>query len=121
VIRKEKDILETLSSEDLPQNWTLATISDLISRDGVFVDGDWVESKDQDPLGDVRLIQLADIGDGRYRNKSDRFLTYQKAIELGCTFLKKGDVLVARMPDPLGRSCIFPGDSKKAVTALPPN
>ena len=50
------------------------TFSELLSDAEVFVDGDWVESKDQDPNGDVRLIQLADIGDGFYIDKSSRFL-----------------------------------------------
>jgi type I restriction enzyme S subunit len=84
----------------------------------VFIDGDWVESVDQDPNGDVRLIQLADVGDGVYRDRSERFLTRAKAKELGCTFLERGDVLIARMPDPLGRACIFPGDDKAAVTVV---
>jgi type I restriction enzyme S subunit len=96
----------------------LATIEDFIDCDGVFSDGDWVESKDQDPNGDVRLIQLADVGDSVYRDRSSRYLTKAKAIELGCTFLKPGDVLIARMPDPLGRACIFPGDSKTSVTVV---
>jgi len=95
-----------------------ATIPDLIQEDGVFVDGDWVESKDQDPQGGVRLIQLADIGDGVYRNRSARFLTSAKAKQLRCTFLKPGDLLIARMPDPLGRACIFPGDEKPSVTVV---
>ncbi len=89
-----------------------------ICGDGLFVDGDWVESKDQDPAGDVRLVQLADVGDGEFRNKSARFLTREKAGALGCTFLKAGDLLVARMPDPLGRACIFPGDAKDCVTVV---
>lgn len=92
----------------LPTGWTSATLGELIGYEGVFVDGDWVESKDQDPSGSVRLIQLADIGDGYFRDRSARFLTYDKAIELGCTFLESGDLLIARMPDPLGRCCIFP-------------
>src|SRR5690348_9916693 len=100
-------------SEDHPKS-----ISDLIQPDGVFVDGDWVETKDQDPRGNVRLIQLADVGDGTYRNRSARFLTRAKARELNCTFLKPGDLLVARMPDPLGRACIFPGDEKQSVTVV---
>ncbi|WP_218947287.1 hypothetical protein [Acinetobacter sp. YH16032] len=50
------------------------TFSELLSDAEVFIDGDWVESKDQDPNGDVRLIQLADIGDGFYIDKSSRFL-----------------------------------------------
>ncbi|MFZ2207115.1 MAG: restriction endonuclease subunit S [Porticoccaceae bacterium] len=110
--------LLTLQEDNLPPGWTLATIEGLVGKGGVFIDGDWVESKDQDPEGDVRLIQLADVGDGEYRNKSARFLTYERAIQLGCTFLQKGDVLIARMPDPLGRACIFPGDTKPAVTVV---
>jgi len=103
---------------DLLKGWGLATINDLIGADGVFTDGDWVETKDQDASGNVRLIQLADIGDGFFRNKSNRFLTYEKAIQLGCNFLKPKDILIARMPDPLGRACIFPGDPKPCVTAV---
>ena len=105
-------------SVELPNGWALARLPELVGTGGVFIDGDWVESKDQDPCGDVRLIQLADIGDGAYTDKSNRFLTNAKAIHLRCTFLKKGDVLIARMPDPLGRACLFPGDQRLAVTVV---
>ena len=90
----------------------------IAGKNGIFVDGDWIETKDQDPDGDVRLIQMMDIGDGKYLNKSARFLTSQRAKELRCTFLKAGDVLISRMPDPLGRACIFPGDEHPCVTAV---
>ena len=102
----------------LPEGWTSGKFEDLIGRGGILTDGDWIESKDQDPKGDIRLIQLADIGDGFYKNKSVRFLTSEKAKELACTFLTPGDILIARMPEPLGRACIFPGDPKRAVTAV---
>ena len=103
----------------IPPGWDYATVGDVVSSDGIFTDGDWVETKDQDPNGDVRLIQLADIGDGFFLDKSSRFLTRAKAYELNCTFLTKGDLLVARMPDPLGRCCIFPLDGvKKYVTVV---
>jgi type I restriction enzyme S subunit len=81
-------------------------------------DGDWIESKDQDPQGDVRLIQLADIGDGQFVDKSRRFLTSERAAALRCTYLQPGDLLIARMPDPLGRACIFPDIGMPAVTAV---
>lgn len=110
--------MSELGGYELPKDWRWATIPDLVGEGGVFMDGDWVESKDQDPNGDVRLIQLADVGDGSYRDRSSRFLTADKAHELGCTFLRPDDVLIARMPDPLGRSCIFPGDSKQSVTVV---
>jgi len=112
------DHVSIFGSKSLPSGWRAVTLEGLVADDGAFVDGDWVESKDQDPAGDVRLIQLADVGDGEYRNRSERFLTSQKAAELGCTFLEPGDLLVARMPDPLGRACIFPGDQKRSVTVV---
>ena len=105
---------------NVPDGWTKTSLGELASSNAVFCDGDWVESKDQDPEGDVRLIQLADIGDGLYKSKSRRFLTSVKASELRCTFLKPGDLLIARMPDPLGRTCIFPGDPKSSVTVVGP-
>ena len=94
------------------------TFSELLSDAEVFVDGDWVESKDQDQNGDVRLIQLADIGDGFYIDKSSRFLNSETAKRLKCTYLKEGDILVARMPDPLGRTCIFPKSEMPCVTVV---
>lgn len=93
-------------------------LAEVVQQEGLISDGDWVESKDQDPEGDVRLIQLADVGVGAYLNKSARFLTSSKAKELRCTFLRPGDLLVARMPDPIGRACIFPGDPRPAVTVV---
>lgn len=83
-----------------------------------MTDGDWVETKDQDPTGEVRLIQLADIGDGEFLDKSARYLTLASAERLNCTFLAPGDVLIARMPHPIGRACIFPGTDGPAVAAV---
>jgi type I restriction enzyme S subunit len=99
-------------------NWRSVTLPDLVGDEGLFVDGDWVESKDQDPNGDVRLVQLADIGVGEYLDKSARFMTSKKATQLKCSYLKEGDVLIARMPDPIGRACLFPGDTKPCVTVV---
>lgn len=102
----------------LPQGWALAKTSEAIEANGIIVDGDWIESKDQDQNVDVCLIQLADIGDGSFRNKSNRFMTSENAVRMNCTFLESGDVLIARMPDPLGRACIFPGFGQNAVTVV---
>lgn len=99
-------------------SWPVIKFSEAISRSGLFSDGDWVESKDQNPEGDVRLIQLADIGVGEFIDKSNRFMTSKRADELRCSYLKAGDILVARMPDPIGRACIFPEDMGRCVTVV---
>lgn len=102
----------------VPDGWTLTSIGEITNSESLFKDGDWVESKDQDPSGDNRLIQLADVGDGRFINKSSRFMNDEQFTRLKCTELKKGDVLVARMPEPLGRACIYPLNNTKAATIV---
>ena len=102
----------------VPDGWTLTSIGEITNSESLFKDGDWVESKDQDPSGNNRLIQLADVGDGRFINKSSRFMNDEQFTRLKCTELKKGDVLVARMPEPLGRACIYPLNNTKAATIV---
>ena len=93
------------------------TFNDLLSDNGLFCDGDWIEKKDQDVNGLVRLIQLADIGICEFKDKSNKYITEQTAQNLNCTYLKKGDILIARLPEHLGRACIFPYDGK-FITAV---
>lgn len=107
-----------MSELALPEEWGIVPLVQCLDKDSIISDGDWVESKDQDVNGSVRLIQLADIGDGYFRNKSNRFMNTADAERLNCTYLKEGDVLVARMPDPLGRACLFPNINQEAVTVV---
>lgn len=103
---------------DLPAGWTLTTVKELaVSKDGFF-DGDWVESKDQDPNGDIRLLQLSDIGDGKFLDKSDRWINQDAFQRLRCTALRPDDVLIARMPDPLGRACLMPKAEEQCITVV---
>lgn len=98
-------------------DWIETTLGE-ICTDGLFADGDWVESKDQDPEGDYRLLQLADIGDGTFLNKSDRWMNREQFNRLGCTKLEVNDVLIARMPDPIGRACLFPDGLPTCATVV---
>ncbi|WP_226461830.1 restriction endonuclease subunit S [Quatrionicoccus australiensis] len=83
-----------------------------------IADGDWIESKDQDVNGNVRLVQLADVGVGEFKNKSARFVNDETFSRLNCTEIVPGDILVARLPNPIGRACIFPGLDQKAITVV---
>lgn len=103
---------------ELPTGWAVAPLAELIAPDGLFSDGDWVESKDQDPDGAIRLLQLADVGDGFFVDKSNRFVNDQKFEELRCTEIFEGDVLIARMPDPLGRACLAPKLAQRCITVV---
>ena len=108
---------DAIERGEVPEGWALSPVSSVL-KPSLFIDGDWVESKDQSPDGDVRLIQLADIGDGYFIDKSDRHLTKDTAMRLKCTFLRKGDILVARMPEPLGRCCFFPLEGEECFVTV---
>ena len=105
-------------SEKIPEGWKLFSINNFLDAESLFCDGDWVESKDQDEEGINRLIQLADIGDGAFLNKSARYMNNAQFSKLRCTELKPGDILIARMPDPLGRACLFPNLNQRCATVV---
>jgi type I restriction enzyme M protein len=82
-------------------------------------DGDWIESKDQSPTG-IRLIQTGNVGDGEYLDKTDkaRYISEETFARLQCTEIFEGDILVSRLPDPVGRACILPALRGRAITAV---
>jgi type I restriction enzyme, S subunit len=85
----------------------------------VFTDGNWIETKDQSSSG-IRLIQTGNIGQGTFLNKEgrSRFITEQTFKRLNCTEIFPGDLLISRLPDPVGRACIVPDIGIRMVTAV---
>jgi len=92
---------------------TIKSVSKLV------VDGDWIESKDQSDCG-IRLIQTGNIGVGEYldrRNKA-KFISEETFLRLKCTEVLPGDILISRLPDPIGRACVIPQRDEKAIAAV---
>lgn len=85
----------------------------------VFTDGDWIESKDQSEDG-IRLIQTGNVGNAFYIDKDERarFISEDTFNRLNCTEVKPFDILVSRLPDPVGRACIIPDGLGKCITAV---
>jgi len=106
------------TARELPVGWAWADLETLANKQGVISDGDWVESKDQNPEGSVRLIQLADVGELKFVDKSKRFMDLNRTTEMNCLFLMEGDLLIARLGDPVGKACLLPKLSQKCVTAV---
>lgn len=100
----------------IPSNWEWSDLDSLAPIP--LFDGDWIESKDQDPNGSVRLIQLADIGIGKFNNTSRKYINRDTFLRLNCSELKAGDILIARLPSPIGRAAIFPQLAERCITAV---
>jgi len=102
----------------LSEGWVWAKVDNLIGRSGDIKDGDWILSKDFSPGGEIRLIQLGDIGVGYFLDKSSKYISKRKAKELNCTLLKPGDLLISRMAYPIARACIVPKLGYDCITAV---
>src|SRR5699024_6498259 len=105
--------------EGFSGSWDQVPLRAVSADGGLFVDGDWVETKDQDPNGEIRLTQLADVGESGFLDKSDRWVNKSKFEELVCTEVLPGDLLIARMPDPIARCTVMPdGLGYSTITAV---
>ena len=85
----------------------------------LLIDGDWIESKDQSTAG-LRLIQTGNVGNGQYLEKQSRakYISEETFIRLGCTEVFPGDILISRLPEPVGRACIIPQKPERMITAV---
>lgn len=84
-----------------------------------FSDGDWVERKNQSDSG-IRLLQTGNVGIFNFKNNESRkrYIS-QKTFELlNCKEVFSGDILISRLPEPVGRACIVPKLDTRLITAV---
>ena len=99
----------------IPSGWRVESLSDASSA---LIDGDWIETKDQGG-DDYRLLQVSNIGVGRFRETGNfRYITAETYDRLRCTAIEIGDVLISRMPDPIGRAWLVDHLPWRAITAV---
>ena len=110
---------EMVKSQFIEQFGKDVTRKELSSLCDTFIDGDWIESKDQSESG-IRLIQTGNVGSGVFVDKEDkaRYINEETFSRLNCTAIESGDILISRLPDPVGRACIIPKGIGKAITAV---
>jgi type I restriction enzyme, S subunit len=105
--------LHHFNSNGLPSDWKVVPLAEF----GYLSDGDWILNQHYSNDG-VRLLQVGDVGVGGFEDKSRRFISRATADALKCTVLQHGQVLISRMPDPIGRACLVPTLPYPAITAV---
>ncbi len=99
----------------IPEGWERKT---LIEVCGSLEDGDWIESKDQGGE-DYRLLQISNIGMNEFIETGNyRFISQETFRRLNCREVKPGDLLISRMPTPIGRAWLATEMPWKMVTAV---
>ncbi|UXR96621.1 restriction endonuclease subunit S [Staphylococcus epidermidis] len=59
----------------------------------------------------IQIIQLQNIGDGYFDNHNKIFTSYAKADSLKSCNIFPGDIIIAKMADPLARATILPNNN----------
>lgn len=96
----------------IPESWKVMPLSDIADSKvrwsftgGPF--GSNLKSSDYVTRG-VRIIQLQNIGDGKFKNDYEIFTSKEKADELISCNIYPGEIILSKMGDPVARACIIP-------------
>ena len=99
----------------VPEGWCLKSLGEVCSS---LEDGDWVETKDQGGE-DYRLVQVSNIGDNTFKETGNhRYITEENFKRLRCRELLAGDILISRMPKPIGRGWLVTEMPFKMITIV---
>ena len=95
----------------------LPIISIARKNGGVFIDGDWIESKDISDNG-IRYLTTGNVGLGEFKEQGSGYITEDTFTKLRCTEVLPGDILVSRLNVPIGRACLVPDLGERMVTSV---
>jgi type I restriction enzyme S subunit len=99
----------------LPDGWRALKLGECCR---LVTDGDWIETKDQGG-SHFRLLQVSNIAVGAFRETGNfRYITQETFDRLRCHEVVPDHVLVARMPDPVGRAWHVRDLAEPAITAV---
>lgn len=99
----------------VPEEWNIVPLSDICAS---VEDGDWIETKDQGG-SDYRLLQISNVGLNSFVETDNfRYVTNDTFRRLRCREILPGQLLVARMPKPIGRAWLVTPQPWKMITAV---
>ena len=102
----------------IPAHWETRWLGSIASDQGsVFIDGDWIESKDISDEG-YKYLTSGNVGEGFYKEQGLGFVSEKTFAELNCTEVLPGDILISRLNLPIARACIVPDFGCRIVTCV---
>jgi type I restriction enzyme S subunit len=99
----------------VPEGWKAAVLAEACES---LEDGDWVESKDQGGE-EYRLLQISNIGVNEFVETGNfRYVTEETFKRLNCREILPGQILISRMPKPIGRAWLVTEMPWRMITAV---
>ncbi|MFY4805015.1 restriction endonuclease subunit S [Aliarcobacter butzleri] len=130
LIEKQKELLEKydlfLKSKFIemfgdpitnPMGWENDVLSNVCPNKGDFVDGPFgsdLKVSDRTDEG-IRIIQINNVGENEFRDKNKAFIRQEKYLTLKRHEVLQNDIIIAKMGEPIARSCFLPKHIDKAI------
>lgn len=103
----------------IPEGWETCRLKNVADplQENSFIDGDWIESPDITDEG-IRYLTTGNVGDGLYKRQGNGYISQETFKDLNCKYAYPGDLVIARLNAPYGRSCILEDDEDSYVLAV---
>lgn len=106
---------------EIPEGWEVVELQDLANPHDryAFTGGPFgsdLTAKEYTDEG-VQIIQLQNIKEGYFSNDYQIFTSEAKADELLSCNIYPGDIIIAKMAEPVARACIVPNHAQRFVMA----
>ena len=101
----------------IPKEWKVVKLRDVVDNKQAIVAGPFgsnLKVSDYRPVG-VPIIRLQNIERNRFINKDIKYTSSEKAKELSYHSYQPGDLVLAKLGDPIGKTCIVPPFMGKGI------
>ncbi|MBN8641607.1 MAG: restriction endonuclease subunit S [Flavobacteriales bacterium] len=105
---------------EIPEHWNVRNFdSTAMKNQYSFTGGPFGSDLKSDEYTDtgVRIIQLQNIGVGIFKDDYKIYTSDEKAVQLESCLIFPGDIIIAKMADPVARACIIPNFEEKYIMA----
>ena len=104
--------------DKIPSGWSTIpikrTVKNILTS---FIDGDWIESNVITSDG-IRYLTTGNVGALEYKEQGNGHISEETFKELNCSEVFPGDMLISRLNEPIGRTCIVPNIGNRIVVAV---
>ncbi|MBE9603127.1 restriction endonuclease subunit S [Pedobacter sp. MC2016-24] len=105
---------------EIPSHWETKNLQALAKNEKYSFTGGPFGSDlkfDDYTVEGVRIIQLQNIGDGTFNDDYKIYTSNEKADSLSSCNIFPGEIIIAKMADPVARACIIPNTESRFVMA----
>lgn len=102
---------------EIPKEWRIVNLHNVVDSENDIVAGPFgsnLKVADYRQEG-VPIIRLQNIERNEFINKDIKYTSQKKAEELNYHSYKPGDIVLAKLGDPLGKTCIVPDYIEKGI------